>query len=1090
MWLLSLAYPLRADTNPDVVISQVHGDFIEIFNRSGHSVSIAGWSVQYTYGGADRVAPATWNAIGISGSLAPGQYYLVEVDGSNDLQADATGYFPMRFAYGGSGLNFEGTIALVRSATPLTVVWPSIRDVADLFGYGQGVTADGSPFPGQPTGSFTFGPQAALRLHGGCVENHNNATDFQLSAPAPRNTRSPAAACPTTPTVRMNGVVNSASFAAGAVAPGEFLSIFGANLGPTQGVGTQLTPNGTHVTTNLGGVRVLFDGAAAPMIYASAGQVNVVAPFALAGKSQTTVQVEYNGVQSSGQTLPVVQSAPGIFTSLGTGVGQAAALNQDSTANNDFFPDPQGSVVVIYAMGAGQTSPAGEDGLITGSSPPKPVLPVTVTIGGHNANVVYAGNAPGLVSGVLQVNAQIPPGLTGRQDVILKIGNALSQSEVTIAVDLGATAPSNYFQVNVPATDIAYDAGTHRLYASIGNDGSAHANSVAVIDPSSGNILNWIPAATGPARLALSDDGHYLYVASHNSNFDSIQRLDVRTGLPDFTVNLAEIYADYLLNSGEYVLQVTDMQVLPGQPRSVALAVSGGEQTAPAVIIDDSVRRPAIGPPAGSLTAQGAGLLWGNERAYFVSPEGLSAGPLYPVNVDTMPIAVSPAGNVLIAATGLVMNSAGSDLVAELAAQLNTSWPSFVYRPDTGLAYFAGGVSGYSNILLEAFDPRTYMPCGQFFQYDSQVPPGQRFYGLPERLLSVGPAGLATIGAQQVGRRIFIFPLSIIRPLPPVTVPSPLSSNAGIRRFTIPSNSMAVNPAGDRLYLSVPSVAPPIGNSILPFDVKAGAFGSPVWVGSEPDLATVSSDGQHLHVVLAGARTLARLSLPDLTVEKAFHITQEDGTLTDVTMALSLPSAANSVILGRMMPDDSDADGAADLAIYDDGVQRPNEAGYLRGQGVYVEAAQVSADGSTLYGESSNAALSRWAITPQGFQLDSVGPGFAYMTYPDLSCQGTLCLEGDSGYVVSTANLQFLTQLGGYVDGSLALMDSDNNRMFRLTYSGADTHIERYDATSYKLTGLYVISHFGFAHSFKMIVDNQLAIANGDELILLPISMF
>lgn len=1091
--MLLTVFQLKADINPDIVISQAFTTYVEIFNRSGHSVSIADWSVQYTFDAYSPSAP-NWSSIPIDGILAPGQYYLVEVDGSNSLQADASGSFLQGNVV---GLNSRGTVALVRSATPLTVSWPSILDVADLFGFGFGLgpgqeaIADGTPFPGQ-TGQWAFAPQAAFRLQGGYVENHNNATDFQLAAPEPRNSHTPHSACSTTPVIRSNGVVNAASSLVGPVAPGELLTVLGTNLGPTQETGSQSSPPARQVPADSGRVRVLFDGIAVPVVSASPGQVNVVAPTTLSGKSHTVIQVEYNGTLSGPQTLPVAPSAPGIFTSSGTGTGQAIALNQNSSMNSVDFPDSQGSLITIYATGVGLMSAGGENGSIR-RGPPQPMLPVTVTVGGQNARVLGVRNTPERLGGVLLVGAQIPPSLAGRQDVILKVGSAESQSGVTVAVDLGATAPSSWFHVDVPATDIAYDAGTHRLYASIGNDGSAHANSVAVIDPSSGNVLNWIQTGTGPARLALSDDGRYLYLALHNPavRFDSIQRIDIVSGNPDFTVTLGEIYSDPALLSN--ALQVSDMQVLAGQPRSLAIAVSEvNGWWAPVVIIDDNVRRPAVGTPAAWLRAGGPGALWGDTRAYVVTPLGLSPGSIYPVNSDTEPGAVAPAGGLLISSNGLVMSGAGNDLVAQLSA-VSGALPGFVYRPDTGFAYYAGSVPGYTNFLLEAFDLQTYMPSGDLFFYDSQVPRADQFFGTPQRLISVGPAGLATIsGGFAPVPRIFIFPLSIIRALPPVTVPLPSSSSAGLRRFAIPSNSIAVNPQGDYLYLSVPSVAPPIGNSILPFDVITGAFGSPVWVGSEPQLAAVSSDGQHLHAMLAGSRTMLRLRLPDLTVERAFHVTGDDGTLADANAVLSLPSNPTSVVVGRYM---SLVGHTLGVAIYDDGVQRPksttNYFARTNAPGPMVDEAQISADGTTLYGEQGEvvgAVLSRWLITPEGFQFDSAGSGFGSQTYLDLSCQGTLCLTG-SGYVASTSTLQFVTRLGDYPNHGLALMDLDNNRMFLLTYSGADTYIQSFDATSYKPTGQYVIPNWGSAHTFKKIFGGQLAIANSYELILLPISM-
>ena len=68
-------------------------------------------------------------------------------------------------------------------------------------------------------------------------------------------------------------------------------------------------------------------------------------------------------------------------------------------------------------------------------------------------------------------------------------------------------------------------------------------------------------------------------------------------------------------------------------------------------------------------------------------------------------------------------------------------------------------------------------------------------------------------------------------------------------------------------------------------------------------------------------------------------------------------------------------------------------------------------------------------------------------------------------------------------------MDLDSNRMFLLEYTGVDTIIESYDATAYKLAGRYVIPQWGCAYSFKRVAGDRLAIASGNELLLLPISM-
>ena len=104
--------------------------------------------------------------------------------------------------------------------------------------------------------------------------------------------------------------------------------------------------------------------------------------------------------------------------------------------NSPVFPAPRGSVVSIYGTGEGQTNPGGQDGRIITTDLRSPRAAVSVKIGGVPAQVKYAGSAPGLVSGVLQVNvevpANIPPG--GQVPIELTIGGIASQSGVTLAV--------------------------------------------------------------------------------------------------------------------------------------------------------------------------------------------------------------------------------------------------------------------------------------------------------------------------------------------------------------------------------------------------------------------------------------------------------------------------------------------------------------------------------------------------------------------------------------------------------------------------------------------------------------------------------
>jgi uncharacterized protein (TIGR03437 family) len=228
-------------------------------------------------------------------------------------------------------------------------------------------------------------------------------------------------------------LVNGASFLNGPVSPGEIVTVFGTALGPLIPANVQLDQSG-KVATNLAGTQLLFDGVPAAMIYSSAGQISAIVPYEVAGNAGTSVAVEYLGLSSGAVSVPVADSAPGIFVLNSS--GQGAILNQDGSVNSSTNGADPGSVISIFATGEGQTNPAGVDGNVTGSQLPAPLLPVTVQIAGQTTQVLYAGAAPGEPSGVLQVNAMVPPSVPHGTSVpvVITVGTATSQTGVTVAI--------------------------------------------------------------------------------------------------------------------------------------------------------------------------------------------------------------------------------------------------------------------------------------------------------------------------------------------------------------------------------------------------------------------------------------------------------------------------------------------------------------------------------------------------------------------------------------------------------------------------------------------------------------------------------
>jgi uncharacterized protein (TIGR03437 family) len=228
-------------------------------------------------------------------------------------------------------------------------------------------------------------------------------------------------------------IVTNSATGSSPFASGQLISLYGSQLGPPMGSGPQIGANGS-VTTSNNGTKVLFDGTPAPVLFASSTQVNAAIPCSVAGHTSTQVIVSYLGALSPPVRLLLSPAAPGIFTVSGTGTGQAAVLNSDGSLNGPSNPAARGSEIVLYATGLGPTSPC-VDGQVYASGYPTLTLPIVVGIANIGAQVVYAGQAPYLVSGVGQVNVIVPSDSpAGVVPLNMEVGGVFSPAGVTIAV--------------------------------------------------------------------------------------------------------------------------------------------------------------------------------------------------------------------------------------------------------------------------------------------------------------------------------------------------------------------------------------------------------------------------------------------------------------------------------------------------------------------------------------------------------------------------------------------------------------------------------------------------------------------------------
>lgn len=229
-------------------------------------------------------------------------------------------------------------------------------------------------------------------------------------------------------------VVNAADYRGGGVVPGEIVVLFPANAGSPGFAEWHLDENG-KAAAPIGGTQLFFDNIAAPLVYSLNGQICAVVPYDIANRKTTEVVLEYGGVRSPPVTLPVVASAPALFTLDASGKGPAAMLNETGCCNSVRNPAPRDTVVSLYGTGEGLASPKGIDETISVPGRPAqlfvPKLPVSVTVGGVPAEVRFVRNI-----GLLQVNVRIPANAPVGDAIplVLTVGNSRSPDGVTMAI--------------------------------------------------------------------------------------------------------------------------------------------------------------------------------------------------------------------------------------------------------------------------------------------------------------------------------------------------------------------------------------------------------------------------------------------------------------------------------------------------------------------------------------------------------------------------------------------------------------------------------------------------------------------------------
>jgi uncharacterized protein (TIGR03437 family) len=349
---------------------------------------------------------------GFSTNVSAGQITDKAFNGSiNAVAAMGLAIEHQQYLLGGA-TNYQNYTTDITFSVPAS----GIFEASD--GYEYALAANGTAYVAVPTTSENFG--------------------LMLGMQPPSSISTPSSGVWLNPL----GIVNSANWAPATnpVAPNEIVTLAaGSNLAPS--AMSAFTPTAASpLPTTLNGVQVYVNGYAAPLLYVSPTQINMLAPTAWhpsAGWYYLTFQV-YNGAYNGGTYSNAVRVfaadvAPGVFNLSGSAVGPALVLrDSDNSLITDANPAHPGDVVDIYATGLGLTvdQPITDGSVPTTTwySPLDYLATAAVYIGGVECNVNAGSNYVGLAwsdpalsyPGLYEITVTVPSG-TGSGDLPLEM---------------------------------------------------------------------------------------------------------------------------------------------------------------------------------------------------------------------------------------------------------------------------------------------------------------------------------------------------------------------------------------------------------------------------------------------------------------------------------------------------------------------------------------------------------------------------------------------------------------------------------------------------------------------------------------------
>jgi uncharacterized protein (TIGR03437 family) len=239
------------------------------------------------------------------------------------------------------------------------------------------------------------------------------------------------------PEIPAGAILSTASFStSNALAPGSLAAIFGSNLA----TGTS-APSSLPLPTQLGTTRVFISGRQMPLFFAGAlpsfSQINGMLPYDLAPNTLHQASVRNGNLRSNFAGVILDEIQPSVFTTTQSGSGQGVIVDGANPTRvvDQFNPTSSGRVIIIYGEGLAAVNPPAIAGQAVPASPLSQVTaPVSVTIGGVQAEVLFAGLTP-FFTGLYQLNVLVPSGIAPGDAVpVIVTAGGRTSPPVTISV--------------------------------------------------------------------------------------------------------------------------------------------------------------------------------------------------------------------------------------------------------------------------------------------------------------------------------------------------------------------------------------------------------------------------------------------------------------------------------------------------------------------------------------------------------------------------------------------------------------------------------------------------------------------------------